>query len=82
MVFGDPIGGAVRGLFGTGVLDVKLPARVFTFLHTAYWDQPQTAEPWLRALRRAVNLKRLDDDALWLEQATADEIAGGALPTP
>ena len=44
--------------------------------------QTRELKVWLRALRRAVNLKRLDDDALWLEQATADEIAGGALPTP
>jgi hypothetical protein len=79
MVFGDPIGGPVRDLFGLGIVDVRCPATPFKFLHTAYWDDPASNEARLRALRRAVNLKLLDDDLLWTQQATADVIAAERL---
>ncbi len=82
LVFGDIISGPVRDLFGRGVLDVRLKIGAPVFRHLDYWkDAGKTpAPPWLKALRRAVNLKRQDDAALWGAQATAAQVEAAALP--
>lgn len=82
LVFGDIISGPVRDLFGRGVLDVRLRIGAPLFRHLDYWkdDGKPPAAPWLRALRRAVNLKRQDDAALWGAQATAAQVEAANLP--
>ncbi|MDR3437025.1 hypothetical protein [Telmatospirillum sp.] len=82
MVFGDPIAGSVRESFGDGIRDIKIAAAPFTFRHTAYWDDAGSTQPWQRALRRAVNLKLLDETTLWGEQEMAPEVIADRLPTP
>lgn len=84
ILFGDIISGRVSPLLGPGVLDVRLKIGGPFFRHVDYWKDPssQPPRPWLRALRRGVNLKRLDDTALWGAQSTADEVLGDALEAP
>jgi hypothetical protein len=83
LAFGDFISGSVSGLFGRGVLDVRVPIGGLRFRHTHYWREPESdpARPWLRALRRAVNLRGRSEAELWGEQATAAEVEAGDLPT-
>jgi len=73
---GDIVSGRVAPILGRGVLDVRLKIGGFAFRHLDYWKDPTAAppHPWLKALRRAVNLKRLDDRTLWGAQATAVEV--------
>lgn len=82
IVFGDIVSGPVARLFGRGVLDVRLRTGGPVFRHLDYWKDPTAnpPPPWLRALRRAVNLKRLDDTHVWGAQATAAEIEAADLP--
>jgi hypothetical protein len=82
LAFGDIISGPVAALFGRGVLDVRLRIGAPVFRHLHYWKAPTSTppRPWLKALRRAVNLKRSDDAALWGVQATAAEIEAATLP--
>lgn len=82
LVFGDIISGPVAALFGRGVLDVRLRIGGPLFRHLHYWKHPTSTppRPWLKALRRAVNLKRADDTALWGAQATAAEVEAANLP--
>ncbi len=82
IAFGDIISGAVAPLLGRGVLDVHLKIGAPVFRHLDYWKDPTAhpPHPWLKALRRAVNLKRIDDVAVWGAQATADPVEGDALP--
>ncbi|MFO1124058.1 MAG: hypothetical protein U1E25_01405 [Methylocystis sp.] len=84
LALGDIISGAVSPLLGRGVLDVRLNIGAPVFRHLDYWKDPrkQPSKPWLRALRRAVNLKGLDDAALWSDQAQAPEIQASELPDP
>ncbi len=84
LVFGDIISGAVSPLLGRGILDVRLGIGAPVFRHLDYWKDPasQPSKPWLRALRRAVNLKVQDDATLWLDQAHEPEIQARDLPDP
>jgi hypothetical protein len=81
IVFGDIIGGPVAPVLGRGVLDVRLKIGGPVFRHLDYWKNPtrDPPEPWLRALRRAVNLRRLDEATLWAGQAARPEILGDVL---
>jgi hypothetical protein len=81
IAFGDAISGRVAPLLGRGVLDVRLRIGGPFFRHMDYWKDPgsEPPRPWLRALRRGVNLKLLADAALWAAQATSDEVMGDAL---
>ena len=82
--FGDIISGPLRGLFGKGVLDVRLPiGRPPGFRHLDYWARPEARPAGLaiRALRRALNLRgRAADEDIWGEQAGAQEVLGHLLP--
>ncbi len=82
LVFGDIISGAVSPRLGRGILDVRLRIGAPVFRHLDYWKDPtkQPSKPWLRALRRAVNLKGLDDIVLWPDQAHEPEIQASDLP--
>ena len=82
IVFGDIISGAVAPRLGRGVLDVRLKIHGPVFRHLDYWKDPKSdpPRPWLRALRRATNLKCLDDQTLWGEQAESEEIKADDLP--
>jgi len=82
IAFGDIISGAVAPILGRGVLDVRLKIGAPAFRHLDYWKDPSSnpPQPWLRALRRAVNLRWLDDVALWGVQAGRAEVAGDELP--
>lgn len=79
---GDIVSGRVAPILGRGVLDVRLKIGRPAFRHLDYWKEPAAAppHPWLKALRRAVNLKRLDDRALWGVQATEPEVLAETLP--
>jgi hypothetical protein len=81
IVFGDIIGGPVAPVLGRGVLDVRLKIGAPVFRHLDYWKNPTSdpPEPWLRALRRAVNLRRLDEATLWGRQAASLEILADLL---
>jgi hypothetical protein len=82
IVFGDLISGPVAPLLGRGVLDVRVEIGGPFFRHLDYWKDPTSRppRPWLRAMRRAVNLKWLDDASLWGNQAAASEIRADDLP--
>lgn len=82
LVFGDVIAGPLAWLFGRGVLDVRLPIGRPAFRHLDYWKAAHggPASPAVRALRRAINLRGLDEARLWGEQAEADEIRAERLP--
>lgn len=82
IAFGDIISGAVAPILGRGVLDVRLKIGAPVFRHLDYWKAPKSdpPKPWLRALRRAVNLRRLDEAALWGGQAARAEVLGDELP--
>lgn len=82
IVLGDVIAGPVRALFGNGVVDVRLKRKGVFFRHLDYWKDPEAAEahPWIRALRRAVNLRGQNEAALWGRQAAAEEIQADDLP--
>jgi hypothetical protein len=56
------------------VRDVRVPIGGLKFRHLDYWSRPGSAEPWLRALRRAVNLRGLGETTLWDGQADAPEV--------
>lgn len=79
IAFGDIISGAVAPILGRGVLDVRLKISAPVFRHLDYWKSPASDKPWLRALRRAVNLRRLDEATLWGKQAEAAEIEAASL---
>ena len=77
IVLGDVIAGPVAPLFGPAVLDVRLDRDRKAFRHLDYWAPGQggrLAPAWIRALRKAVNLRELDEAALWGEQAAALEV--------
>jgi hypothetical protein len=78
IAFGDIISGRVSPLFGPGILDVRLRIGGPFFRHVDYWKDPgsEPPRPWLQALRRGVNLRRLGDAALWDVQATKIEVLG------
>ena len=82
ILFGDLISGRVAPLFGRGVLDVRVPIGAPVFRHLDYWKDPSShpPRPWLKALRRAVNLKLLADAPLWSGQSTAAEVRAADLP--
>lgn len=82
IAFGDIVSGAVAPLFGRGVLDIRLRVGAPRFRHLDYWKNPTTdpPEPWIKALRRAVNLKALDDQTLWGDQSTAEVVEARDLP--
>ncbi|MFN3585219.1 hypothetical protein [Phenylobacterium sp.] len=61
---------------------MRLKTGGFAFPRLDRWKDPAAAppHPWLKALRRALNLKRLDEAALWGAQANAAEILAEDLP--
>ena len=79
-LLGDFISGPVAPLLGPGVRDVRVPIGGFHFRHLAYWSHPEKGEPWIPALRRAVNLRGYDEATLWGLQADSPMIAAQALP--
>ena len=52
-------------------IDVRIGIGAPVFRHLDYWRDPKSdpPRPWLRALRRAVNLKRRSEADLWGDQA-------------
>ena len=82
IAFGDIVSGPVVPQLGRGVLDVRVKIGAPVFRHLDYWKDPTShpPRPWLKALRRAVNLKWVDDATLWGAQATAPEIRADDLP--
>lgn len=69
LLFGDFISGPVRAILGRGVRDVEIP-RGWRFRHLDYWRDPGNADPaneapWLVALWRAINLRKLNDEERW-----------------
>ena len=81
LVFGDVVAGPIARLFGRGILDVQLPIEGLRFRHLDYWAEPASTPPryWIRALRRAINLRLLDDPALWADYANASVVDGRGL---
>lgn len=75
LAFGDAISGEVRSLFGRGVRDVRIQNR-WRFQHLDYWSYFKgfDVQPWLEAMRRAVNIRDRNEAELWGDQATSDEI--------
>lgn len=68
-IFGDIISGPVAPLFGLGVRDVRLPSECFRLRHLDYWRlEPDVNQVpvAVKALRRAVNLRNLAENNLWL----------------
>lgn len=78
---GDIISGPVAPFFGAGILDVRVPIGARRFRHLAYWSEPASspAKPWLRALRRALNLRLEHDSDLWGPQSAMREVDAAAL---
>ena len=77
---GDIVSGAVRHLFGGGVLDVRLPIGLRPRVrHLRYWSRPGAAHPPARIarLRPGRNLHARDPDALWANAADGAEIRIG-----
>jgi len=77
IVLGDVIAGRCGPLFGGGVLDIRMDRDRKGFRHLDYWDVKRDGgldQPWIRALRKAVNLRLLDEQSLWGDQAAAPEI--------
>lgn len=73
-LMGDFISGRVAPQLGPGVLDVRVPIGGVRFRHLDYWSQPASLQPWIKALRRAVNLRGRDKAALWREQVDAEVV--------
>lgn len=71
LVLGDPIAGAVGPHFGPGIVDHKLPNKPLRFQHLDYWAQGEdaVAKEAIAALRKALNLRDLDDG----ETTSADD---------
>jgi hypothetical protein len=82
IVFGDIIAGPVARLFGPGVLDVRLPIGGPFFRHLQYWAKPmeQPSRYWIRALRRALNLRYHDEVTLWDNEIDSDIVRAERLP--
>jgi hypothetical protein len=77
---GDFISGPVATQLGPGVRDVRVPiGAAFKFRHLDYWSKPASLEPWIKALRRAINLRGYDEATLWGPQADADPVAAELL---
>jgi hypothetical protein len=79
-IFGDFISGPVASQLGPGVRDVRVPIGESKFRHLDYWIEPASAQPWIRALRRAINLRGHHEATLWGPQADADPVAAETLP--
>jgi hypothetical protein len=78
---GDFISGPVAPQLGPGVRDVRVPIGAdLKFRHLDYWSKPASLEPWIKALRRAINLRDYDEATLWGAQVDADPVAAEALP--
>lgn len=77
---GDFISGPVAPQLGPGVLDVESPIGGARFRHNDYWRDPAGRPPWIRALRRAVNLRVHDEDTLWGGQVDARVVWAEKLP--
>ncbi|HYG27704.1 MAG TPA: hypothetical protein VD906_12440, partial [Caulobacteraceae bacterium] len=82
LLLGDLVAGPTAPYLGRGVLDVRLEMGPPAFRHLDYWKDPAAQPPgdWLKALRRAVNLRMLSEADLWGEQATAVEVDAKRLP--
>ncbi|MDR3466259.1 MAG: hypothetical protein P4M07_09985 [Xanthobacteraceae bacterium] len=82
VVFGDVIAGPLAPLFGSGICDVRVPIGGLRFRHLDYWKDPQGTPPavWIRALRRAINLRGHDDATLWAPEADRGVVRAERLP--
>ncbi|MBV7265043.1 hypothetical protein [Erythrobacter ani] len=62
---GDPIAGPCAPHFGPGILDVELPNQGMRFQHLDYWHEADSpaAQAAIAALRKALNLRDLDEGA-------------------
>jgi hypothetical protein len=82
IVFGDVIAGPVAPSFGLGIRDVRLPIGAPVFRHLDYWAKPtdKPARYWIRALRRAINLRHHDEATLWGEETDKNLVRADRLP--
>lgn len=79
---GDFISGPVAPQLGPGIRDVRVPIGLPTFRHLSYWAKPERLQPAILALRRALNLRLVDERALWQDQADVNPVRAETLERP
>ena len=80
IVWGDLVGGAAAEVMGKGVIDVEVASAKWEFRHVDYWQAPAVPSAWIKALRAALNLRGLDEKALWQGRDGAKVVRAETLP--
>ncbi|WP_372785639.1 hypothetical protein [Phenylobacterium sp.] len=78
-VLGDFISGPVAPQLGPGVRDVRVPIGEPRFRHLDYWRDPKGNPPWMKALRRGINLRDRNEAMLWKDQVDSNPVLAEAL---